>query len=230
MSNTVLPDPASKCPVCGVPLAANAPQGLCPQCLLEGASAATEPDPNPPSGHQEPPALEAVRAAFPQLEVIGGSSGGPLQSGGGVLRDADGGVAVGAVCAAVAEDALGPAGGFQINAGWLEPNSESVHWMIERNGTDRPGLGFRWRTFAHGLGRVELTEQGFAGAGTNWAQEFSPSIRTAPPVYRFTEIIPQPPGAHRQSALFRIPQGLEATFELWVSSAPALTNSPTFEG
>ncbi|MBK6900053.1 MAG: hypothetical protein IPH09_12555 [bacterium] len=111
-----------------------------------------------------------------------------------------------------------PGGGATIDTGWLEPGAESVHWVVERTGpgSDRPGLGVRLRTFPHGLGVVELPERGFAGTGTNWAAEFPASIRTPPPATRYTEIVPQPSAApDRQSALFRIPGGLKATFEVW---------------
>jgi hypothetical protein len=79
---------------------------------------------------------------------------------------------------------LVPGGGSTLAAGWLDPDAESVHWIEERAGSDRPGLGVRLRTFAHGLGVVELPERGFGGMGTNWAAEFPPEVRTAPPVYR----------------------------------------------
>jgi tRNA A-37 threonylcarbamoyl transferase component Bud32 len=58
-----------RCPKCGAPLPANAPQGLCAKCLLLAASTPTEAGP-PPSSRPAPPALEAVAAAFPQLEII----------------------------------------------------------------------------------------------------------------------------------------------------------------
>lgn len=49
---------------------ANAPQGLCPKCLLLGVAAPTEPD--LAQGHQRPPppARDTVAAAFPQLEIL----------------------------------------------------------------------------------------------------------------------------------------------------------------
>ena len=55
--------PRSSCPVCGLPLPPSAPEGLCPQCLLAHALQPTG------ATHRTPPSLEAVRAAFPQLEV-----------------------------------------------------------------------------------------------------------------------------------------------------------------
>lgn len=57
-----------RCPKCHAPIPPEAPQGLCPQCLLAAASLATEAglaaDASPP------PSLETVAAAFPQLEVL----------------------------------------------------------------------------------------------------------------------------------------------------------------
>jgi serine/threonine protein kinase len=58
------------CPVCGAALAPGAPHGLCPRCLLAGASSPTEPD--SASGQRPaPPDLAQVAAAFPQLEILG---------------------------------------------------------------------------------------------------------------------------------------------------------------
>ena len=57
------------CPNCGAAIPANAPQGVCPKCLMAAAAVSTE------AGHTggqrpEPPSLERLAAAFPQLEVI----------------------------------------------------------------------------------------------------------------------------------------------------------------
>jgi serine/threonine protein kinase len=59
------------CPNCGASLPANAPQGLCPRCLLVGAAVPTDPG-SAPSGPRRPapPPVETVAAAFPQLEVL----------------------------------------------------------------------------------------------------------------------------------------------------------------
>lgn len=59
---------AEKCPSCGGTLPDRAPEGLCPKCLLMGAAAITEAS----SNRERPaaPALEAVAAAFPQLEIL----------------------------------------------------------------------------------------------------------------------------------------------------------------
>ncbi len=58
------------CPKCGATISADAPQGLCPKCLLQQASFPTEAT---SGGRQrpEPPAVEAVSAAFPHLEILG---------------------------------------------------------------------------------------------------------------------------------------------------------------
>ena len=46
-----------------------APQGLCPRCLLVGVAQATESAPTvrSPDG---PPSIEVVRGAFPQLDIL----------------------------------------------------------------------------------------------------------------------------------------------------------------
>lgn len=56
------------CPKCGAAIPAEAPQGLCPKCVLEGA--ATFPDASTArKGRPEPPSVGSVAAAFPDLEV-----------------------------------------------------------------------------------------------------------------------------------------------------------------
>src|SRR5687768_15018118 len=57
------PVSAHPCPECGSPVSA---QGLCARCLLEGAATPTE----PAAPRANPPSLEEVRGAFPQLEVL----------------------------------------------------------------------------------------------------------------------------------------------------------------
>jgi len=52
------------CPSCGRPLAADAPSGQCPACLLRAGL----PTPGGPGG--DVPDVEAVRAALPQFEVL----------------------------------------------------------------------------------------------------------------------------------------------------------------
>jgi predicted Ser/Thr protein kinase len=67
------------CPQCRSPLAADAPEGLCPACLMAGAlvSRLDVPEPGmvattPPSGSQPPAAGEwsDLAARFPQLEIL----------------------------------------------------------------------------------------------------------------------------------------------------------------
>ena len=60
---------SGRCPTCGAELPENAPQGLCPKCLLVGVAAPTEAG-STPEQRRAPPAVEAVRAAFPQLEIL----------------------------------------------------------------------------------------------------------------------------------------------------------------
>ena len=52
------------CPKCGTALASDSPEGLCPSCLLAGVMAPTE-----PAADDTMPTLEAVAAAFPNLEL-----------------------------------------------------------------------------------------------------------------------------------------------------------------
>jgi predicted Ser/Thr protein kinase len=57
------------CPGCGATIPANAPQGICPKCLMAAAAVTT--DAGQTGGQRpEPPSLERLAAAFPQLEVI----------------------------------------------------------------------------------------------------------------------------------------------------------------
>jgi serine/threonine protein kinase len=58
----------NRCPKCQAPLPANAPQGLCPKCLIAAASTPT--DAGQPAENTPPPPLEMVAAAFPQLEIL----------------------------------------------------------------------------------------------------------------------------------------------------------------
>ncbi|MBX3746669.1 MAG: serine/threonine protein kinase [Verrucomicrobiae bacterium] len=59
--------PSPTCPACGTEIPADAPQALCPRCALGGAAAPTD----SATARGEPPSLDAVRAAFPQLEILG---------------------------------------------------------------------------------------------------------------------------------------------------------------
>jgi hypothetical protein len=57
------------CPKCASPIPAEAPQGLCPKCVLEQASMATEVG---QTTHHKPtpPSIEELAVAFPQLQII----------------------------------------------------------------------------------------------------------------------------------------------------------------
>lgn len=57
------------CPQCGAAIPADAPQGLCPRCVLLGAATVT--DAGRPVPRSEPPSPDALRAAFPHLEIVG---------------------------------------------------------------------------------------------------------------------------------------------------------------
>jgi serine/threonine protein kinase len=69
---------ASQCPQCGIPLEADAPHGLCPECLLQEAlKAQAGPEPLEASGETTPypaaftpPAVEDLSPLFPQLEIL----------------------------------------------------------------------------------------------------------------------------------------------------------------
>lgn len=66
MSDTVK---LNKCPKCGAPIPADAPQGLCPKCVLLGAATSTDAG-APPTATAEIPSLERVATAFPQFEIL----------------------------------------------------------------------------------------------------------------------------------------------------------------
>ena len=57
---------ANACPKCGVPVPAEAPEGLCPRCVLAAAAA---PEPAPTATSQIP-SLERLAVAFPQLQIL----------------------------------------------------------------------------------------------------------------------------------------------------------------
>src|SRR5882672_4980998 len=57
------------CPKCGGPIPTEAPQGLCPKCLLLQASIPTETGKGEPS-KSTPPTQAELAAAFPQLEIL----------------------------------------------------------------------------------------------------------------------------------------------------------------
>jgi len=66
--------PDRPCAQCGTPVPPDAPEGLCPQCLLRRVAEPTDPGlpeplpafPQPPP----PPSLDSVAAAFPHLEIL----------------------------------------------------------------------------------------------------------------------------------------------------------------
>jgi predicted Ser/Thr protein kinase len=59
-------DSTNACPRCGAPVTADAPQGLCPKCVL-GQAAAPE---AAPTATVNIPSLERLAVAFPQLQVL----------------------------------------------------------------------------------------------------------------------------------------------------------------
>ena len=60
---------AGQCPGCGAEIPAEAPQGLCPKCLLEGVSSPTEGGDTTGEAREAPP-IDFVAAGFPELEII----------------------------------------------------------------------------------------------------------------------------------------------------------------
>jgi serine/threonine protein kinase len=63
------PDPTSRCPRCGTPLAGGVISGLCPACLLlQGATADTATGGRP--APFVPPTVAELAPAFPQLEIL----------------------------------------------------------------------------------------------------------------------------------------------------------------
>lgn len=69
---------ASYCPKCGNVLAADAPAGLCPKCLLQRGLASESPPgsayretaPSPGAAGFQPPSIEEMAQRFPQLEIL----------------------------------------------------------------------------------------------------------------------------------------------------------------
>src|SRR4051812_44278563 len=58
-----------RCPKCGGPIPAEAPEGLCPRCLLREVSTPTEAGQGG-SSKGAPPTQQELAAAFPQLEIL----------------------------------------------------------------------------------------------------------------------------------------------------------------
>jgi predicted Ser/Thr protein kinase len=63
-------DTIKLCPSCGKPLAANAPKGLCPECLMKGAFPSDPAPGGPPRPHWTPPPPAELQPHFPQLEIL----------------------------------------------------------------------------------------------------------------------------------------------------------------
>jgi serine/threonine protein kinase len=60
--------PANQCPECDASLSPDAPEGLCPSCLLKQVAAPTEHEPNTASPAPAPQ-LSRLQEAFPELEI-----------------------------------------------------------------------------------------------------------------------------------------------------------------
>ena len=66
-------DTNKTCPSCGKPIGSDAPQGLCPACLMKvGAGSFSVPADGTvaQTGGFEPPSIEDLARLFPQLEVL----------------------------------------------------------------------------------------------------------------------------------------------------------------
>src|ERR1041385_7145740 len=59
-------DSSNACPKCGAPVPSDAPQGLCPQCVLAQAAAPE----SSPTATAQIPSFERLAVAFPQLQII----------------------------------------------------------------------------------------------------------------------------------------------------------------
>jgi tRNA A-37 threonylcarbamoyl transferase component Bud32 len=62
--------PTNRCPHCNATLPAEAPQGLCPRCLLLGVAAPTEAGATTSDPRLSPPDVDTLAQAFPQLDRI----------------------------------------------------------------------------------------------------------------------------------------------------------------
>src|SRR5215468_6485956 len=58
------------CPSCRKPLAPDAPEGVCPECLLKAGLGSTVGGKTAEAASFTAPPLETVRQLFPQLEII----------------------------------------------------------------------------------------------------------------------------------------------------------------
>src|SRR5688572_25154988 len=61
---------SSKCPQCGAAIPQDAPQGLCPKCLLKQASFPTETGHTTRHTRPNPPDREELARAFPHLQIL----------------------------------------------------------------------------------------------------------------------------------------------------------------
>src|SRR3954470_5396427 len=59
----------NSCPRCGTSIPAEAPQGLCPRCVLEAAATMIEPE-SAATATGQIPSLERIAKGFPQLEIL----------------------------------------------------------------------------------------------------------------------------------------------------------------
>ena len=60
---------ATSCPKCGTPMAADAAQGLCPNCLM-AVGIGTQPEPEGAASKAPPPRPDELAPHFPQLEIL----------------------------------------------------------------------------------------------------------------------------------------------------------------
>src|SRR4051812_11927206 len=61
---------AANCPKCGAAIPPEAPQGLCPKCLLSQASFPTETGAGTRHSRPLPPSRDDLAKAFPHLEIL----------------------------------------------------------------------------------------------------------------------------------------------------------------
>ncbi|MBX3744050.1 MAG: protein kinase [Verrucomicrobiae bacterium] len=71
MDTTPSTPPTAVCPTCGALIPADAPRGMCPNCLLAGAAVPTEPATGIGGTRPAVPSLARVAAAFPHLQIEG---------------------------------------------------------------------------------------------------------------------------------------------------------------
>src|SRR5208282_2996589 len=71
MGGRIIMDTNQVCPICGKPVIVEAPQGLCPECLMKSGFE-TKAGNGPGAGKSAfvPPSVEQMGKLFPQLEII----------------------------------------------------------------------------------------------------------------------------------------------------------------